>query len=79
MKEARMRAWAAVLVAALFAGCTTSTLPQKKGTMPDLGKQGSYPSGHSAAGWAWALVLAEVAPVRAEAILERAAALAATP
>ena len=38
---------------------------------PDLAKQGSYPSGHSAAGWAWALVLAEVAPDRAEAIFER--------
>ena len=38
---------------------------------PDLGKQGSYPSGHSAAGWAWALVLAEIAPDRAEAIFER--------
>jgi acid phosphatase (class A) len=37
----------------------------------DLAKQGSYPSGHSAAGWAWALVLAEVAPDRAEALVER--------
>jgi len=37
----------------------------------DLAKQGSYPSGHSAAGWAWALVLAEVAPDRADAILSR--------
>jgi acid phosphatase (class A) len=37
----------------------------------DLAKQGSYPSGHSAAGWAWALVLAEVAPDRADAILAR--------
>ena len=36
----------------------------------DLAKQGSYPSGHSAAGWAWALVLAEVAPEGAEAIFE---------
>ena len=38
---------------------------------PDLAKQGSYPSGHSAAGWAWAMILAEVAPDRAEAIFER--------
>jgi acid phosphatase (class A) len=37
----------------------------------DLAKQGSYPSGHSAAGWAWALVLAEVAPEHAGAILAR--------
>lgn len=36
-----------------------------------IGKEGSYPSGHSAAGWAWALVLAEVAPERADAILAR--------
>lgn len=32
---------------------------------------GSYPSGHSAAGWAWALVLAEVVPAKADAILLR--------
>ncbi len=32
---------------------------------------GSYPSGHTALGWAWALVLAELAPDRAEAILAR--------
>lgn len=37
----------------------------------DLATQGSYPSGHSAAGWAWALVLAEIAPDRAEAVVER--------
>lgn len=37
----------------------------------ELAKQGSYPSGHSAAGWAWALVLAELAPDRADAILVR--------
>ena len=38
---------------------------------PDLAKQGSYPAGHSGAGWAWAMILAEVAPDRAEAIFER--------
>jgi acid phosphatase (class A) len=38
---------------------------------PDLGKQGSYPSGHSAAGWTWALVLAEVEPDRENEILAR--------
>jgi acid phosphatase (class A) len=36
-----------------------------------IGEEGSYPSGHSAAGWAWALVLAEVAPEQADAILAR--------
>jgi acid phosphatase (class A) len=38
---------------------------------PMLEKDGSYPSGHSAIGWAWALVLAEVAPERADTILAR--------
>ena len=37
----------------------------------ELGEQGSYPSGHSAAGWAWALVLAEVEPDRANEIVAR--------
>jgi acid phosphatase (class A) len=36
-----------------------------------LRKDGSYPSGHSAIGWALALVLAEAAPDRANAILAR--------
>jgi acid phosphatase (class A) len=36
-----------------------------------LAKNGSYPSGHASAGWAWALVLAEVAPDRGDLILER--------
>lgn len=36
-----------------------------------LEKDGSYPSGHSAIGWAWALILAEVEPARADAILAR--------
>jgi acid phosphatase (class A) len=31
----------------------------------------SYPTGHGAAGWAWALTLAELSPSRANAILER--------
>jgi acid phosphatase (class A) len=38
---------------------------------PLLRKDGSYPSGHSALGWGWALVLAELAPARADAILQR--------
>lgn len=36
-----------------------------------LAKDGSYPSGHAAAGWAWALVLAELAPAQQDAILRR--------
>ena len=36
-----------------------------------LAKDGSYPSGHSAVGWAWALILTELAPERADAILAR--------
>lgn len=36
-----------------------------------LRKNGSYPSGHSAAGWTWALILAEVAPEHSDAILRR--------
>lgn len=38
---------------------------------PALTKDGSYPSGHAALGWAWALVLSEVAPERANALLAR--------
>jgi len=36
-----------------------------------LRKDGSYPSGHSAIGWGYALVLAELIPARADAILQR--------
>ena len=36
-----------------------------------LSKNGSYPSGHAAAGWAWALILTEIAPDRTDAILAR--------
>lgn len=36
-----------------------------------LRKDGSYPSGHSALGWAWGLVLTEVAPERANALAQR--------
>jgi len=36
-----------------------------------LRKDGSYPSGHTALGWAWALILTEIAPERADAILDR--------
>ncbi len=36
-----------------------------------LRHDGSYPSGHSAIGWTWALILAEAAPDRADAVLAR--------
>jgi acid phosphatase (class A) len=36
-----------------------------------LRRDGSYPSGHSAIGWGWALILAEAAPERADQILAR--------
>jgi acid phosphatase (class A) len=36
-----------------------------------LRKDGSYPSGHASAGWGWALVLAELAPERVDAIVQR--------
>ena len=36
-----------------------------------LRKDGSYPSGHTAIGWAWALILCEIAPDRCDAILAR--------
>jgi len=36
-----------------------------------LREDGSYPSGHTAVGWAWALVLAELVPERADAIFQR--------
>jgi acid phosphatase (class A) len=40
----------------------------------DIEKDGSYPSGHSAVGWAWALILSEIAPGQIDAILARGAA-----
>lgn len=36
-----------------------------------LRKDGSYPSGHTAIGWTWALILSEIAPERADAVLAR--------
>lgn len=36
-----------------------------------LRTDGSYPSGHTAAGWAWALILAELNPDRANALFRR--------
>ena len=37
----------------------------------DLRADGSYPSGHTAIGWAWGLVLAEIAPERGDALVRR--------
>ena len=34
-------------------------------------EDGSYPSGHTSIGWAWALILTEIAPDRTDAILAR--------
>jgi acid phosphatase (class A) len=36
-----------------------------------LSKDGSYPSGHAALGWAWGLILAGVSPDKANALLQR--------
>lgn len=36
-----------------------------------LRSDGSYPSGHTAAGWGWALVLAQINPERSNALLKR--------
>ncbi len=36
-----------------------------------LRQDGSYPSGHSAVGWGWALLLAELVPERTDAIVQR--------
>ena len=40
-------------------------------TKAQLEKDGSYPSGHSAIGWAWALILSEISPEQSDAILVR--------
>jgi len=37
-----------------------------------LRAEGAYPSGHTAIGWSWALLLSELAPERSSAILQRA-------
>jgi acid phosphatase (class A) len=36
-----------------------------------LRKDGSYPSGHTAAGWAWALIFCEIVPERTDELLQR--------
>jgi acid phosphatase (class A) len=42
--------------------------PDKEARLRD---DGSYPSGHTAIGWAWALILSEIAPDQMDAILAR--------
>jgi acid phosphatase (class A) len=49
-------------------GKTPSCTPDDQAT---LEKDGSYPSGHAAVGWAWALVLSEISPEQTNAILAR--------
>ena len=49
-------------------GNDSTCTPKEEAT---LRKDGSYPSGHAALGWAWALVLIELAPDRADAIARR--------
>ncbi len=40
-------------------------------TAKELAKGGSYPSGHTSIGWTWALILAEISPADADAVLLR--------
>jgi acid phosphatase (class A) len=47
---------------------TTSCTPDEEA---QLAKDGSYPSGHTTIGWAWTLILAEIAPDRTDALLSR--------
>jgi acid phosphatase (class A) len=43
----------------------------RKDMEPILRTDGSWPSGHSAAGWAWGLILAEINPARATELMTR--------
>ena len=47
--------------------CQVATAPREKWIETD----GSYPTGHGLIGWSWALVIAEVAPEHASAVLAR--------
>ena len=42
--------------------------PQEKNR---LARDGSYPSGHNAIGWGWALILSEISPAQTDALLVR--------
>jgi acid phosphatase (class A) len=48
-----------------------NALPICEPRRPDLAANGDYPSGHTAHGWSFALVLAELLPDRAAALLAR--------
>ena len=48
-------------------GATICTPQDEAGLRED----GSYPSGHAAIGWAWALILVEVFPENTDVILQR--------
>jgi acid phosphatase (class A) len=50
-----------------FTGVTARTCV----TPQSLGANASYPSGHASVGWAWALILAELKPQRANELLLR--------
>ncbi len=41
------------------------------GDVPRMAGSASYPSGHTAIGWTWALALVELAPERADLLLQR--------
>jgi acid phosphatase (class A) len=41
------------------------------GAEEGLAQDGSYPSGHAAIGWTWALILSEISPEQSQAILAR--------
>lgn len=46
----------------------TTCSPKEEAT---LAKDGSYPSGHAAIGWAWAQLLTSIAPDKTDALLQR--------
>lgn len=52
-----------------FAVNKTSTCTPAEEAM--LSKDGSYPSGHASLGWAWSLILTEMAPERTNPLLAR--------
>ena len=46
--------------------CSTASRHAPRTRRRRCGRNGSYPSGHTAIGWAWALVLSEASPIRAK-------------
>ena len=47
------------------------SLPHCELSYADLGKSGSYPSGHATLGWLWGSILAELAPQFADQLIAR--------